>query len=339
VETGVVHSVDVSSIEYTSLEETAEGSGVYVLAANALALSFLASDTVIDYFHNGYISVYVKTQSFPFGVVFGNSKLTSTRSSYGILEIVLMYKGVIDIHVEGNVMTYSLNLTNLTSPIHEILFRYNNNIDLDDSIMHPEVMLMSDGTYTSATTASTLLVDKKIDYLLEENVMVYLTTEVSYVNGQTVEASGVATLLYIESKTAILAMNANLNGDTDAWGGMDVDINGNTVQYNFEMSGFYSAAMDGDNEITSVTFHYSEDHGSSVETHYVHELNLEVIRYTAGELDVEVGKYLMFANLTEVQSFMISDDVVDLLASLSVSVTVVTKTQTFGELFGPVRYD
>jgi hypothetical protein len=113
-----------------------------------------------------------------------------------------------------------------------------------------------------------------------------------------------------------------------------IDINGNQVTYSFEMSGFYT---DGYGEITAVSFHYAVTRDSIVDTVTVHLLDLESVLYTAGDFDAGENKLRAHASLSEAQSFRVSDGVVDLFVGGLVSVTVVTKSQPFGEIFGPVR--
>jgi hypothetical protein len=337
IDTGVFHSLDLGSIQYTSLGESDDSAGL-VLEAVAAGLSFLASDAEVAYFLNGFVSVIVKTKHFPSGEVFGNAQLTSTRFSYGVVEVDLVPagRGIMDMVIDGNAVTYYLNATDLSSPIYDILVRYDNNPELDDHLALP-VMSEQDGVYGATAIATVLLVDKKIDALLGDSALVEIRTETSFANGDTAEVSGTTRLVYIESKTAVVAMNVNLNGDTDAWGEMLVNITANTVTYSFEMYGFFSSEESGGSEITAVSFHYAEDHGGSVETHTVHDLNLLTIAYFAVGFDSSENKFQMHANLTESQSFKADDSVIDVFISESVSVTVFTQSQPFGEIFGPVR--
>ena len=334
-ESGIVHSLDIDALTYTNLGESGDK---YLLRVTSFDQSFLVSDILVDYFSGGLMFVQVKTKTFPDGDAIGKAHLASTSRSYAIIEVALGSNGFIDMTIDGNVVFYSFNLTNLTSPVYDIRLHYNNDMSADDHFPAPEsIFSEGEGRYSAKGTGVIYLIDSKIAYLLEENAVFEVSTVHSHDEGLFFESTGFVEVIYVESKTADMMMSANLNGATEASGIMNINITGNFVTYSFSMSDFYSAVDDGGSEITSITFHYTENHGHVMETHFVHSVDLDTIVYYVDTFDTQLSMYRLYANLTEDQMFRAGDDVIDLFSNSSMSVTVTTKTHPEGEISGPVQ--
>jgi hypothetical protein len=313
------HTLDLARLRYSLRENVNSHSEELKLYVEMVDFTFETARHNIEGLLNGQVHVVISTKVHPQGEVFGVPRL-ATKTGYGFVEVNFPNKGIIDLHVEGNRLSYHLKLTNFTRPIRDIVLRHGKQqssfFDSVDYLVFPDALAV-DGIYSVSIISNMLLSDESVDSIMSTDFVVEVITFDIVSAESSVESFGKPFLAHVESKSDDFSMEATLSSDkTSQIGQMSFVVNGNKVLFSFEKG---DALIDLD-EDAEVSFHYTEYHDTFIEIHEIYKSLLKDIHHHDDHY------YFMMAD----------DGIIDLFATDVVSVIVNLSKLSPIQWVGPV---
>ena len=313
------HTLDLASLRYSVHGGNNNYSEELKLYVEMVDFTFETTRRNIEGLLNGQVHVVIATKVHPQGEVFGVPRVV-TKTGYGVLEVNFPSKGIIDLHIDGNRLSYSMKLTNFTRPIRDIVLRHSNQqssfFGSVDYLVFPDALAV-DGMYSVSITSKMLLSDESVDSIMSTDFVVEVITFDITSTESSVEAIGKPFLAHVETKSDDFSMEATLNSDkTSQIGQMSFVVKGNKVLFSFEKG---DALIDFD-EDSEVSFHFTEYHDTFIEIHEIYKSLLKDIHHHDDHY------YFMMAD----------DGIIDLFATDVVSVIVNLSKPSPIQLVGPL---
>mmetsp|Transcript_20179 Transcript_20179/g.34023 ORF Transcript_20179/g.34023 Transcript_20179/m.34023 type:complete len:823 (-) Transcript_20179:103-2571(-) len=271
--------------------------------------------------------------------------VTMSRTAYGVVEVDFVDKGILDIHVDGNTVVYYLKMTNFSSPVQDVVVKYDEVAD-SLSVTSSEYF---DGVYSATSITKMIHSDSVVESLLATKFSVGVVTKD---NPEGEVMAGVVKLTHIESQTDRLSLLASLRAgevstgaaSNDEKGRVYIVIDGNKINFSFEifdsfvtdeMSNKWLTAEGDEGSLTKVSFSFSDHQESFIEVHEIYDVNVEDVQYNV-VLDDNHQKKVV-GNHPDWLEFMAGDGVIQLFATNRVSISLSSKSLPSHLLIGPVQ--